>query len=153
MRQHLPELKTLRQLVGVGAKSKCPLQGIADALIADGYTSLDAQAKALGIHRATTWTIIRAKHKLGRLNPKTTDRMLANPNLPPSVRSVLETYVSERIKKQNIGRSEQDKAEEMFLVGTQGKTDRACFATKSKRSESADLEARRNTGSTNICGM
>ena len=32
---------------------------VADALIALGYTSLDDQAKALGIHRATAWTIIK----------------------------------------------------------------------------------------------
>ena len=73
------------------------IEQIADALILAGYTTLDAQAKALGIHRATAWTIIRAKHKLGRLNSKTTDRMLANPRLPPSVRAVLESYVAERI--------------------------------------------------------
>ena len=73
------------------------IQQIADALVVDGYTTLDAQAKALGIHRATAWTIIRAKHKLGRLNSKTTDQMLANPRLPPSVRAVLESYVAERI--------------------------------------------------------
>jgi len=73
------------------------IQQIADALVVDGYTTLDAQAKALGIHRATAWTIIRAKHKVGRLNSKTTDRMLANPDLPPSVRTILESYVAERI--------------------------------------------------------
>ena len=73
------------------------LQEITAALIAAGYTTLDAQAKALGIHRATAWTIIKTKHKLGRLNSKTTDRMLANPNLPPSVCAVLESYVAERI--------------------------------------------------------
>jgi hypothetical protein len=73
------------------------IQQIADALVVDGYTTLDAQAKALGIHRATAWTIIRAKHKLGRLNSKTIDRMLANPDLPHSVRAVLESYVAERI--------------------------------------------------------
>jgi hypothetical protein len=73
------------------------LQEITAALITAGYTTLDAQAKALGVHRATAWTIIRTKHKLGRLNAKTTKRMLANPDLPPSVRAVLERYVAERI--------------------------------------------------------
>ena len=72
------------------------IQHIADALVAAGFTSLDKQAKALGIHRATAWTIVRTKHKLGRLNLKTTERILANPELPPRVRSVVEQYLAER---------------------------------------------------------
>ena len=59
MRPNLSERKTLRKSVSVGVRNKCRLQDIADALMADGYTSLDAQAKALGIHRATAWTIIK----------------------------------------------------------------------------------------------
>jgi hypothetical protein len=57
---------------------------------------LDKQAKALGIHRATAWTIITKKHKLGRLNPDTINRMLANRELPPSVRIVIEQHLAER---------------------------------------------------------
>src|SRR5262245_25243586 len=57
------------------------IQHITDALVAAGYKTLDAQAKALGIHRATAWTIVKTKHKLGRLNRKTTERILANPQL------------------------------------------------------------------------
>jgi len=72
------------------------IQHIADALVAAGYTSLDKQAKALGIHRATAWTIIKTKHKLGRLNTATTSRMLENPELPPSVRAILLQYVADR---------------------------------------------------------
>jgi hypothetical protein len=75
------------------------LQRITAALIAAGYRTLDAQAKALGVHRATAWTIIRTKHKLGRLNLKTTERMLANPQLPPGVRSVVERYLAERPRR------------------------------------------------------
>src|SRR5262245_12670461 len=69
---------------------KIPIQPIADALIEAGYTSLDKQAKELGIHRATTWTIIKKRHKLGRLNTKTAQRILENPNTPPSVRAIIE---------------------------------------------------------------
>jgi hypothetical protein len=43
---------------------------IGQALVASGYTSLDEQAKALGLNRSTTWTIVKAKHKLGRLSPR-----------------------------------------------------------------------------------
>ena len=91
-------LKTLCKSVGVDSKSQVQLQEIANALIADGYTSLDEQAKALGIHRATAWTIIKRKHKRGRLNSKTTDRMLAHRDLPLSVRSIIQRYVADRIE-------------------------------------------------------
>ena len=69
---------------------------ISDALVAEGYTTLDQQAKALGIHRATTWTIVKEKHKLGRLNSGTTSRILANPGTPPAVRDVIREYLTER---------------------------------------------------------
>jgi hypothetical protein len=72
------------------------IQHITDALIAAGCTSLDRQAKALGIHRATAWTIIRKKHKRDWLNTNTTNRMLRNPELPQCVRAVIQRYVAER---------------------------------------------------------
>ena len=77
-------------------KTTTNIQQIVGALLAAGYTSLDAQAKALGVHRATAWTIVRQKHKLGRLNTNTTNRMLRNPELPQCVRAVIEQYVAER---------------------------------------------------------
>ena len=72
------------------------IEDIADALVAAGYTTLDKQAKALGIHRATAWTIIKNRHKLDRLNTNTTKRILANRELPQCVRDVLQRYVAER---------------------------------------------------------
>ena len=72
------------------------LQDISAALIACGYTKLDQQAKALGVHRSTAWTIMKTKHKLDRLSLKTTNSMLANPALPPSVRIVVLQYLTER---------------------------------------------------------
>jgi hypothetical protein len=93
-------LETVRYLNEIksssGVRRTTPIEYIADALVAAGYTSLDKQAKALGIHRATAWTIIKNKHKLGRLNPDTINRMLANRELPPSVRIVIEQYLAER---------------------------------------------------------
>jgi len=69
---------------------------ISDALISSGYTSLDDQAKALGIGRSTAWTITKNKHKLGRLSAKTINRILANPQTPPTVRALLHQYVAKR---------------------------------------------------------
>ena len=72
------------------------LQDISEALIECGYTKLDKQAKALGVHRSTAWTIVNVKHKLGRLSSKTTSRILENPETPPAVRNVVQQYQDER---------------------------------------------------------
>ena len=72
------------------------LINIADALIASGYTSLDQQARALGLSRSTAWTIVHAKHKVDRLSAKVSARMLKNPGLPPLVRATLQQYLAER---------------------------------------------------------
>ena len=72
------------------------LQHISAALVASGHTRLDQQAKALGLGRSTAWTIIRTKHKLGRLSNKTTARILANPETPPSVRAIVQQYLDKR---------------------------------------------------------
>ena len=95
-------LETVRYLTSAdssGLRRTTPIQHIADALVEAGYTTLDAQAKALGIHRATAWTIIKTKHKLGRLNTSTTKRILANPDTPPTVRAVVQQYLAERVDK------------------------------------------------------
>jgi hypothetical protein len=39
---------------------------------------------------AAAWTIVTCKHKLGRLNIKTRQKMLNNPHLPPGVRAILQ---------------------------------------------------------------
>jgi hypothetical protein len=74
---------------------KTKIQDITDALISSGYTSLDEQAKALGLHRATVWTIRENKHKLGRLSAKTIKRIITNPETPPRVRAAVQEYVAE----------------------------------------------------------
>ena len=72
------------------------LQDIGDALVAAGYTSLDEQAKALGVTRSTAWNIVNGKNKLDRLARKTTKRILADPETPPSVRAIIRQYLAER---------------------------------------------------------
>ena len=74
---------------------KIPIQLLADALIKDGFHSLDEQAKALGLNRATVWTIVKTKHKLGYLNNKTVRRILANPDTPASVRETVRTLLDQ----------------------------------------------------------
>jgi hypothetical protein len=71
------------------------LERISDALIS-GFISLVHQAKAVGLGRSTAWTIIKNKHKCGRLSVKTIKRILKNLDTPPRVRVIVEQYRSER---------------------------------------------------------
>jgi len=73
-----------------------PIQLIADALTRSGYTTLDSQADALGLHRSTVWTIMKKKHKLGRLNTKTARCILANPDTPLSVRVIIHAMLAQK---------------------------------------------------------
>lgn len=79
--------------VGDLCARKFKIQQITDALISSGYTSLDEQAKALGLHRATVWTIRKNKHKLGRLSAKTIERIVANPRTPARVLAAVQNYL------------------------------------------------------------
>jgi hypothetical protein len=91
-------LETVRSLDKlIGRRRTVPVQPLVNALLAAGYSSLDEQAKALGIHRATAWTIVKNKHKLGCLNQATVSRILANSDTPQSVRVIIEQYLSEKI--------------------------------------------------------
>ena len=74
---------------------KTKIQDITEALISSGYTSLDGQAKALGLNRSTAWTIIRNTHKLGRLSTKTIERITTNPETPPLVLMAIQEYAVE----------------------------------------------------------
>src|ERR1043165_347075 len=95
-RKVIGDLKAACSLAQARWKYPTQIQDIAEALIAEGYRSLDAQAKALGVHRSTAWTIMKTKHKRDRLSLKTTNSMLANPELPPSVRMIVLQYLTER---------------------------------------------------------
>jgi len=67
-----------------------------DALIREGYRTLNAQAAALGLYRSTTWTVLRANHKAYGLSASVIARMLKAPQLPPSVREKIIEYVEEK---------------------------------------------------------
>jgi len=71
---------------------KNDIQNITDALILSGHTSLDEQARALGLRRSTAWTIVKNKHKAGRLSAKTVERIIANPGTPHRVRVAVLRY-------------------------------------------------------------
>jgi homospermidine synthase len=72
------------------------IKEVADTLVAAGFTSLDEQAKALGLSRSTTWTILQAKHKNYGLSAALISRVLAKPGLNSRVRAKIIEYVRER---------------------------------------------------------
>lgn len=72
------------------------IQEIKCALVTSGFLALDEQAKALGMSRSTTWTILRANHKASGLSAGTINRILSAPQLPPLVRITVLRYVEEK---------------------------------------------------------
>jgi hypothetical protein len=87
-----------RMTVDRTSKRRQALARIAEVLREAGYTSLDAQAEALGLPRSTAYTIIKCQHKQGRLNKRVLSKMLCHPELPPRVRAVLQEYASQNLK-------------------------------------------------------
>jgi hypothetical protein len=67
-----------------------------EALVAAGIFALDDQAKALGLGRSTTWTILKGNHKGSGLSAALINRILVAPQLPPLVRAKVLEYVEEK---------------------------------------------------------
>src|SRR5262249_50254739 len=78
------------------ARQSAKIRELQKALVATGYLSLDDQAKALGLSRSTTWTILKGNHKASGLSAATINRMLLEPRLPPLVRAKILEYVREK---------------------------------------------------------
>ena len=78
------------------ARQLCKIRELGDALLAAGLRTLDQQAKALGLARSTTWTILKANHKASGLSADVINLMLAAPQLPPLVRAKILEYVEEK---------------------------------------------------------
>ena len=79
---------------GVKGRQSAKIREIADALISEGFCTLDPQAKALGLSRSTTWTILKGNHKSTGLSAKTINRILLQ--RPPLVRAKIFVYVEEK---------------------------------------------------------
>jgi oligoribonuclease (3'-5' exoribonuclease) len=67
-----------------------------DALRTSGFVTLDQQAKALGLCRSTTWTILNDTHKSSGLTAATINCILRSPQLPPKARTCLLEYANEK---------------------------------------------------------
>jgi hypothetical protein len=79
------------------ARQSARIRELAAVLAASGFVTLDKQAKALGLSRSTTWTVLKANHKASGLSAATISRMLSSPALPQHVRATLLTYVEEKV--------------------------------------------------------
>jgi hypothetical protein len=78
------------------ARQSIKIKEIKSALIESGYVTLDQQAKALGLARSTTWTILTAAHKSSGLSAATINCILRSPQLPPIVGTKVFEYVKEK---------------------------------------------------------
>ena len=78
------------------ARQSAKIRELKQSFIAAGIATLDEQAKALGLSRSTTWTILKGNHKASGLSATTINRILAARQLPPLVRTTVLEYVAEK---------------------------------------------------------
>jgi hypothetical protein len=78
------------------ARQRSKIREIGDALVTAGLLTLDAKARALGLCRSTTWSVLQASHKKSGLSAALINRMLAAPGLAPIVRAKILEYVEEK---------------------------------------------------------
>ena len=78
------------------ARQSCKIRELGDALITAGFRTLDEQAKALGLGRSTTWTVLKGNHKATGLSTSIINRMLMSPQLPQCARTKIVEYVQEK---------------------------------------------------------
>src|SRR3954465_13017108 len=64
------------------------------------------RAAVLGISRSTTWNVLSGAHKASGLSASVIIRMLAAPNLKPTVRAKILEYVGEK-SRGNFGGAKQ----------------------------------------------
>jgi hypothetical protein len=79
------------------ARQCAKIRELGNALVAAGVRALDEQAKALGLCRSTTWTILRANHKSSGLSATIINRILAARHLHPVIRTIILEYIREKV--------------------------------------------------------
>jgi predicted DNA-binding transcriptional regulator AlpA len=73
------------------------IEEIAEALASAGYTSLDAQARVLGLSRSTAWTVLTGVHKSSGLSASTVNKILSTGKLPREVQRKLVEYLADKV--------------------------------------------------------
>jgi hypothetical protein len=84
------------KLAEAKARQAIRIRELGAALAAGGLVTLDEQARALGLSRSTAWAVLKANHKATGLTAATINRMLSSPELPPSARATILTYIEEK---------------------------------------------------------
>lgn len=79
------------------AQQAIKIKELRGSLAQAGFATLDEQARALGLARSTTWTLMRGAHKCSGLSAAIIKRMLVSPNLPMQARQVLREYIEARL--------------------------------------------------------
>jgi len=94
--EFLPDVLVTSDKSGLKARQSARIKEIGEALVAEGISALDQQAKALGLSRSTTWTIVKGNHKNSGLSAAIIKRMLSAPQLPSRVRLKIFQYAHEK---------------------------------------------------------
>ena len=94
--EFLPDALVASDKSELKARQSARIKEIGDALVAEGISALDQQAKALGLSRSTTWTIVKGNHKNSGLSAAIIKRMLSAPQLPSRVRLKIFQYAHEK---------------------------------------------------------
>jgi hypothetical protein len=91
-----PRIDRCRSAAEMKARQTSKIRELGDALVTSGLRTLDEQARALGLPRSTTWTLLVSNHKASGLSATVINRMLAAAQLPPLVRARIFEYVDEK---------------------------------------------------------
>lgn len=89
-------VRTIHAIRDPKARQSEKIRQLGEALVVDGYRALDEQARALGLSRSTTWTILKANHKNSGLSAGIINKMLSAPTLPPRVKLKIFEYIEEK---------------------------------------------------------
>src|SRR5262245_44674008 len=83
-------------LASLRARQADTFRALRLALIANGISSVDEQAKVLCLPRSTAWFVLQSNHKWRGLNAAQVVRMLRSQQLPEDARRIVLQYVHER---------------------------------------------------------
>ena len=79
------------------ARQSAKIREISEALKAAGFVTLDAQARALGLARSTTWAVLQNGYKHSGISGSVISRILTSPQLPSTVAAKVGEYVEEKL--------------------------------------------------------
>jgi len=84
-------------LAEMKSRQASKIRELGQALVDAGFLTLDEQAKALGLARSTTWTILKASHKGSGISAAIIERMLLSPQLPALARAKIIEYTEDKL--------------------------------------------------------